>query len=593
MMNADGSIEEQARRLFAKIDIHNCNYDDLGRITAEWIELAGNSFSTAWPFSRLQLDRIKNLIARRRINSWRKRLRPRSLLENALAELFLLSRIRSYVSAYLSVQEGEDFEGVDRYDTPVPQFIASLLRNLGKQPYATINLGGRHFRFIWGVDPLVHLRKMYGLELLQRRRSGRKPLFAKLGMVFHRTAFSLKTKLMSIILRIGLRKLIRSPSRFKTASWVASPYMRRLMEVAVFHLFPSAGELTTQESNELQSKLVAYFKPRISGLSQAISRDSVFNHGLIKLCKVAFGVLVHRVAAKKNHQEDHPTFIFNTLRLAFSWGVTYPLVDNVLDSGQTSNADREMLTRILSDLFGEKHVVQTPTKTVDHVCPSIREVHSCLSEMLSLVPAQHIPQTLRVLGLLLESHRRDATRRLSTLHDNSPEVFKDVMVDTALKSALVRMATMEVCGITITNKTFAQSVVRSLFNQLGDDLWDIYEDFDAGRVTPFTQYLTKGGGKNPFQFYLLYSTLISQEMSRRRQTATFLGFCETLRDSLLTLKSQGDDPLGVSKAIANMLEIVANPPAMKWVRVVPHVDFDAVLFAFENAIFDLLPEANR
>lgn len=572
MKVSPASAERHVAELLAATDVA-WSYDDLARVATVWIEHAGGELPK-FQSAGQSLRRLTRFFARRRFAEFRAFFKPRTSLEAALLELFLQTRIRTYVLAYLSVQEGEDFEGAASYETRAPILIAQLLRRLGRWSNATFSPGLGPLRLRMSIDPLVHLRKAYGLMLL--RRPSRRAL------AYHRWMFTLKSRLVTLVLRRSLRRLSGPDISAGLMSILQNRVVRRLLATAIFILFPDAVRLTERDWLDLLDRISGYFAPRIEELLAAMPEQSIRDHGLIKLVKVAFGTIAGRTSVREVHEKEPVDFIFNTLRLAYSWGVTYPLVDNVLDSLATVPQVRAQLVRSLSGLFSGIAAEEQP---IDH--RSVREVHARLAEVISLVPPDRLPAARRTLGLLLESHQRDSRRRLSALPDGE-DVRSEVMVDTALKAALVRLATMDVCGIAVDAETVARALVRSLFNQLGDDLWDIYEDADDDRVTPYTLFLTRGGGQNPFDFYLGYTALLAQGLSQRRQTAAFLGFCETLRDSLLALQGRKADSLGVTEAIKESLHRVAGVEPGDLVEDVPHVDFDAVLFALEEALFDVV-----
>jgi hypothetical protein len=589
-MNLNESVENVIQGLFGDLNIHECTYDNLAEVTGRWVKFAEQQSSNRdWDISNpggsCHLDRISRLVAFRHIAEFRSRVRARSAIEIAVLELFLLSRIRTYVLAYLSVQEGEDFEGLESYESRVPLFISQLLRNLGRRSNCTLNLGYKWLRLRIDIDPLVHLRKMYGLMLLRERRGPKTSWVASGLMAIHKTGFLLKSKLVVYIAKIVANRLASHDDHVTgITSLLRTKAVRRFLATCIMILFPSARELIETDWLDLLTRIEEFFVPRLPALLKAMPHGSINNHGFIKLCKVAFGTIAGRTSVRNVHEINNIDFIFNTLRVAYSWGVTYPLVDNLLDSAATTEDIRAQLSKVLSDLFAGN----VETYAVDgHKHLSINEVHQRLSEVISLVPPGRLPQARRILGHLLESHRRDSKRRLSTLGPNGgSDIRREVMVDTALKAALVRLATMEICGIAVDEEVVARNLVRSLFNQLGDDLWDIYEDFDDDRVTPYTLFLTQGGTPNPFDFYYDYSVLLAQGLSKRRQVAVFIGFCETLRDSLLTLKERKSDLLGVSAAVSRTLERVEGGSLGQVVCDIPHVDFDAVLFAFENAVLE-------
>ena len=181
-------------------------------------------------------------------------------------------------------------------------------------------------------------------------------------------------------------------------------------------------------------------------------------------------------------------------------------------------------------------------------------------------------------------------RRLDKLpgDTDSADLWGDVLIDTTLKSALVRLATMEVCAIDVDRQTRDRSLSRALYNQLGDDLWDIYEDYDDDRVTPFNLFLSRRDVPDPFALYADYAVLLSSGLSRRRKTAVFLGVCETLKDTLDVLKLRPDDKLGVAACVSRLLEDATGlDQAGLRLQAMPHVDFDAIIFLMEDTLFGL------
>ncbi len=121
-----------------------------------------------------------------------------------------------------------------------------------------------------------------------------------------------------------------------------------------------------------------------------------------------------------------------------------------------------------------------------------KEVLLRLQEAISLIPAERRQHALGFLRQLLDVHKRDSERRLSSLTNSDANITQaQVLDDTAAKAALVRLATMAICGITVDSETQQRCWERGLFNQLGDDLWDIYEDAKDDRVTHLHVILSK------------------------------------------------------------------------------------------------------
>ena len=205
--------------------------------------------------------------------------------------------------------------------------------------------------------------------------------------------------------------------------------------------------------------------------------------------------------------------------------------------------------------------------------------------MIALVPESQRSQARKTLLFLLEAHQRDSERRLTSVGATlNGEVEREVWADSVLKAALIRLATMEVCGTAIDPERLANQLRSSLINQLGDDLWDTYEDFDDDRVTPFTAFLTGRSRRNPFCFFLRYCLATSTTEPRKRRIAMIIGLQETARCLLESTKERGQDPLGVTRHVEEFLAELDGHFSIQSVEHVPHVDPDAVLFGLEKSL---------
>lgn len=526
---------------------------------------------------------IERLLRRRRIDEFRRWIDPRTPWQKALVELFLQARLRRYVLAYLSVQEAEDFEGRSAFDTRAPLFIAQLLDRVGRRSHVGIRPGIGRFRTTISLDPLIPLRRAYG-RFLRERRGGPEGRRAIRGARYHRMMFRAKCRLFERIARTVVARFLRSGRGGIDFPGLASRPIRAAMATGVLVFFPMAERLDETQWIELLERLQQYFKESLERLRDALPGRSLRNHGLIKLAKVAFGTLVGRTAVLDPDSERPVDAIVDTCRLAYSWGITYPLVDNVLDDAEVPEGTKREIVSVLEGIFRGGSAVDAAAPGSES--PLVREVRYRLSEVVNLLEPTRRDQTLATLANLLESHRCDASRRLFAAESEAPDRDLEVLADTLLKAALIRIATMAVCGIEISEATLETACERGLFNQLGDDLWDIYEDLDDDRVTPFTLYLSGKSTIDPFRLYLRYTARIAERLGPKRRLAAFLGCCETLRDALLTVSDRPSDPLEVEGHIRRSVDQCGALESYLGVRGVPHVDFDAVLFAFEAALLD-------
>lgn len=526
---------------------------------------------------------LRRLITSRRIAEFRKTIRPSGHLETTCVELLVQSRFRRYVLAYLSVQEGEPFEGEATYDTGAPKLIDGLLRSCGSESLLTIRPGIGRFRIDFCLDPLTSLRKIYALQFATC--GSRVRILRWTSGLLLRSQFKAKCRVIQLMLNCYGRF---SLSRKSTADWIDSAVQssngRRLIALLLLMLFPSASELSAGEWDQVFRAIGSYFRQRIPELMQVIPAKSVESNGLIKLAKVFFGTLAGSSAFRERWQVDNVTFLVNSIRLAYSWGITYPLVDNILDSDQTSDALRSEICEALATLFRNEETDHSSHQGGQS--EQVQQVMQRLSEVVQLIPEANRPRARSLLLSLLDVHKRDSMRRL----DNGDTFISipEVLTDTVQKASLVRLATMEICGIATSADVVQRCEERGLFNQYGDDLWDVYEDFHDNRITPFTLYLVRGQGENPFRYYITYTLQLTASFSDHRRMAALMGCAESFRDLTLSLASSGHDSLQVRRHIQEVLNELGIDDIDAFLAAVPHVDFDAVLFEAERAVMDSL-----
>lgn len=554
-------------------------YEDLGDIARNWIRqmdrvLGGPSYPDEG--QQEVMARVARLVARRRIAQLRNVVRPKDGIERAIFELVTMSRLRDSVVAYLSLQEGRHWDGSHCEFPRTARLLRQSMFLVGRRPPLTLGLSMVGMRIALGLDPARHVRALYHMLLRPPRWSSvRLAAFRFL----HRSLFSVKAGLLRGLLRHfftgrGAAKHFDFGRLFTTRAF------KRNLAFLILLLFPGAKSLSEPQWNRLLDLLYDYFPARFATLKEIVPSDSLLNHGVIKLIKIGFGVIAARVSARPAEAVDEVAFIVTTLRLAYSWGITYPLVDNVLDSDSLSAELKQDLVSALRTLFADPVDDGPPVASA----PVVVEVVDRLREVLSLTPAGRRPVLMKELRILLEAHRRDSARKLSQLHGSGEALATDVWADSSLKAAFIRIATMELCGTPVDDVRLATQFVSSLVNQLGDDLWDIGEDFANDRVTPFTLYLTRRTGRDPFTFFLRYCLHVVRSESPQRRLAMAIGVQETCR--CLFESGEEAEPrssgsvTALRRALDDLYPAGMSPDTMD----IPHVDPDAVLFALESGV---------
>ena len=172
-MSGHRTPESYFTEFCGQVDLSKSSYDDLCDLIRKWVEFAEgwcNQFVEQVDLTTDGLDQLARVFQNRHVSTFRTKISPKSLLEVAFFELFLLARIRSHVLAYLSVQECEDFEGSNFIPTRASLFISQFLQSVGIKSCIALRPGFGRFRFSINLDPLTHLRGMYAIHLKAARQ---------------------------------------------------------------------------------------------------------------------------------------------------------------------------------------------------------------------------------------------------------------------------------------------------------------------------------------------------------------------------------------------------------------------------------------
>lgn len=559
-------------------------YGDLELAAQSLLEQLGEAHSGA---SRAKLEvelrRTKRLLARRRFAEFHDIVGARTFFQRSLLELFCTSRLHRYVMSYMSVQESRDWDTSNTAFPHASLLISQALGRLGKRSLITCGarVGSRWFEI--GLDPLVSLRRAYACFLCSKRPLG-PVLRSWLG--WHMRYCVLLFRIHSTVVRLGSRMALQLWSRPATAlHWrrlLGSDATRRQVCLFILILFPTARSLSPPQWNLLLKRITDYFAKNLATLAKLLpSENANGNNSIVKLLKVAFGVVVNRVASRDTHEADEGEFVFNSIRLAYSWGITYPLVDNFLDSDETPQRLRTELVDAIARAFDG----QPAPLGVAALDPLVAEVTTRMLEVVALAPPGRSVEVRNTLQLLLTAHQRDAARRLGTVKvPVSMEFQGTVWTDSVLKAALIRMATAELCGMPVDTSLLPSYLSSGLINQFGDDLWDILEDRSEDRVTPFTLFLSKAAERDPFMAFFSHGMQVAMNHGLKRRIAMLIGLQETARCLLDSCSQSAQDDLGVTQALKIALEGIAPDWTPESLRRVPHLDLDAVVFDLANSL---------
>ncbi|MCF3943602.1 polyprenyl synthetase family protein [Oceanobacillus alkalisoli] len=244
-----------------------------------------------------------------------------------------------------------------------------------------------------------------------------------------------------------------------------------------------------------------------------------------KLMKLIAGVLMHQLDMLPEDvpQDERKEALDQAIRLGYSYGLTYPFIDDLLDSNLLNEEDKKQYTAFIREtlLTGE---VPDITGWIGSNQSFIRMIHSELKSGFEYIKG-HQPQALRErffeqAYVFFEAQEKDRAKQLENRHYSN----EDIYISIILKSAFSRLIVRSIIGAPVDDGFDERTFYYGIYNQLADDFTDLFADLESGAVTPYTYYLTYHTERddllNPFELYwavisyLLHEVYGSEERVR-------------------------------------------------------------------------------
>lgn len=230
-----------------------------------------------------------------------------------------------------------------------------------------------------------------------------------------------------------------------------------------------------------------------------------------KLIKIIVGVVMHVIEdlGTEASQAERSARLEDAIRLGYSYGLTYPFIDDLLDSGVLNVQEKEQYSRII------RHALLTGT--VPEVgqwngknMELVHYVHQELTEAFEYIKGRQRPETQQTFfeqsNVFFHSQHVDRIKELANPHYTNEEIYMPII----LKSASSRLIVRSVISVSADEDFEERIFAYGIYNQLADDFADMFQDMEDGAVTPYTYYLKYRDQRadliNPFE---LYWTVIS------------------------------------------------------------------------------------
>lgn len=236
---------------------------------------------------------------------------------------------------------------------------------------------------------------------------------------------------------------------------------------------------------------------KFKAASEIIPLDIMNDRGYDKFLKVVFGTVLYKLRHCSKDDPNLGNHAFEALQKGYYFGITYPLVDDIMDTSHLLSDDQKdsiMETIIHSLSRGGIEDAKLPSLAIVH------ELKRLFREFTLIVPQENHPEIYDVLQVLTIAQWVDQQRNLDDKHDK-----ESLFISVLLKAAYARIVPSYLVGH-INDELIDHHYATGLINQWSDDICDLLEDTKNNTATTFTSYLhtpeTFPSSRKPLELYL-------------------------------------------------------------------------------------------
>lgn len=245
---------------------------------------------------------------------------------------------------------------------------------------------------------------------------------------------------------------------------------------------------------------------KLRNVSSHIPKEMNAEEAQRKLIKIIIGVVLHVMDEMDDETEpvERAKRLDEAIRLGYSYGLTYPFIDDLLDSTLLNALEKEQFSRMIRTALLTGVVPDLEEWTGDNR-ELIRYIHSELREAFEYIRDYQSKETqqtfLEQSYVFFHSQDQDRVKDLSHEGYTNEKLFLPIIIKSSSSRLIVRSVISAPMDEGFEYRTFSYGI----YNQLADDFADMYDDMAAGAVTPYTYYLQYREKRpdliNPFEMY--------------------------------------------------------------------------------------------
>lgn len=268
----------------------------------------------------------------------------------------------------------------------------------------------------------------------------------------------------------------------------------------------SMPKLYRQAQKEGVESAMIWVMNKLNTVSTNIPDGMDAVHAQRKLIKIIAGVILHVVEEMGDEvsTEERTQRLDEAIRLGYSYGLTYPFVDDLLDANVLSDEEKIQYSDLIRIALTTGSVPELGDWTGRNE-ELIRYIHAELREAFEYIKSHQLPETRKSFFeqsyVFFNAQDVDRVKKLSHAHYSNEELYIPII----LKSSSSRLITRSIISAPedegFDNRTF----LYGIYNQLADDFADMFDDMEVGAVTPYTYYMKYHSKRpdliNPFEMY--------------------------------------------------------------------------------------------
>lgn len=225
-----------------------------------------------------------------------------------------------------------------------------------------------------------------------------------------------------------------------------------------------------------------------------------------KLMKLIAGVLMHVIEEMDagTSSEERRRKLDEAIRLGYSYGLTYPFIDDLLDAKILSAKEEKHYSDLIRTALMTGSVPELGEWTETNK-DLLKFIHTELKEAFHYIKSHQRRETRQSFFeqayVFFHSQEVDRLKNLTDAHYTNEELYIPII----LKSFSSRFIVRSLINAPEDEEFEQQTFFYGIYNQLADDFSDMFDDLKDGAVTPYTYYIKYHDQRsdliNPFELY--------------------------------------------------------------------------------------------